>query len=76
MKSEKTFKKEIKTFKKLNLEEKKQKIENWISKLAEHYDYFGDLKIYINKHESELDEEFLDAVFQIIINLAEEIQKL
>jgi hypothetical protein len=76
MESSKTFKKETDAFKKLSLEGKKQEIEKWISELAEHYDYFGDLKIYISNHESELDEEFLDAVFQIIINLAEEIEKL
>ena len=76
MESSKTFKKETDAFNKLSLEEKKQEIEKWISELAEHYDYFGDLKIYIKNHKSDLNEEFLDAVFQITINLAEEIEKL
>ena len=76
MKSEKTFKKEIESFKKLTLEEKRKRIGTWVSDLSEHYDYFDDLKKYIKNHKSELDEEFFDAVFQIIINLAEEIQKL
>jgi len=76
MKSEKTFKDEMGAFKKLTLEEKWKKIEAWVSDLSEHYDYFDDLKKYIKNHKSELDEEFFDAVFQIIINLAEEIQKL
>jgi len=76
MKSEKTFKKEIESFKKLTLEEKRKRIGTWVSDLSEHYDYFDDLKKYIKSHKSELDEEFFDAVFQIIINLAEEIQKL
>lgn len=76
MKSSKTFKKETEMFNKLSLEEKKQKIEKWVSELAIHYDYFSDLKIYIDDHRSELDEQFLDAVFQIIINLANEVEKL
>lgn len=76
MKSSKTFKKETDAFNKLSLEGKKQEIEKWISKLAGHYDYFSDLKKYIDNHKSDLDEEFLDAVFQIIVNLAKEIEKL
>jgi hypothetical protein len=38
MKSEKTFKKEIESFKKLTLEEKWKKIKAWVSDLSEHYD--------------------------------------
>jgi hypothetical protein len=44
--------------------------------LAEYYDYFDDLKLYIKNHKSELNEQFFDAVFQIIVNLAKEIQKI
>jgi hypothetical protein len=69
-------KKESEAFKKLSLEGKQEKIENWVSELAEHYDYFKDLKVYINDHKAELDEDFLDAVFQVILNLAKEIDKL
>ena len=76
MRSEKTFQKETEAFKNLTLKEKWKKIEKWVSELAEHYDYFKDLKIYIDGHKSELDEEFFDAVFQIVINLAREIEKL
>ena len=76
MKSKISLKKETEEFKKLNLVEKQQKIEKWVSELAEHYDYFSDLKIYIDDHKSDLDDEFLDAVFQIIINLVKEIEKL
>ena len=63
-------------FKKLSLEQKKQEIEKLVSALAEYYDYFKDLKNYINDHKSELDDEFLDVVYQIIINLQKEIKKL
>ncbi|MBQ9554134.1 hypothetical protein IJU97_04180 [bacterium] len=70
------LKNETESFKSLSLEEKQEKVENWVSELAEHYDYFKDLKVYIDDHKSELDEEFLDAVFQIILNLAKEIEKL
>ena len=70
------IKQENEAFKKLSLEEKQEKIETWVSELAEHYDYFKDLKTYINDHKAELDEEFLDAVFQVILNLAKEIEKL
>jgi len=76
MKSEKIFKKEIVAYKKLTLEEKWKQIEKWISELAEYYDYFDDLKLYIKNHKSELNEQFFDAVFQIIVNLAKEIQKI
>lgn len=70
------LKNKTESFKSLSLEEKQEKVENWVSELAEHYDYFKDLKVYIDDHKSELDEEFLDAVFQIILNLAKEIEKL
>lgn len=71
-----TLDKEIDAFKSLSLEDKKEKILNWVSKLSKYYGYFDDLRVYIEDHKSELDEEFLDAVFQIIINLAEEVDKI
>ena len=70
------LKKEKDAFKNLSLEEKQNKIESRVSELSEHYDYFKDLKAYIRDHHNELDEEFLDAVFEVIINLAKEIEKL
>lgn len=73
---EKTFEEEIQRFNSSNLEWKEEIVKNWVDRLSNHYDYFYDLKIYIDNHESELDEEFLDAVFQIIINLAKKIEKL
>jgi hypothetical protein len=76
MESEKTLKREIMVYKKLSFEEKLKKVESWVSELSEYYDYFKDLKIYIDGHKPDLDEEFLDAVFQIVINLAKEIEKL
>ncbi len=71
-----SFKEERQKFNSVDLEGKKEMVKNWVSALAVHYDYFNDLKIYIDNHKSELDEEFLDAVFQITINLAQEIEKL
>lgn len=73
---EKTFEEEIQRFNSSKLEWKEKIVKDWVYRLSEHYDYFNDLKTYIDNHESELDEEFLDAVFQIIINLAKEIEKL
>lgn len=73
---EKTFEEEIQRFNSSNLEWKEEIVKNWVDRLSNHYDYFYDLKIYIDNHESELDEEFLEAVFQIVINLAKEIEKL
>lgn len=70
------LKKEKNAFKNLSLEEKQNKIESRVSELSEHYDYFKDLKAYITDHYNELDEEFLDAVFEVIINLAKEIEKI
>lgn len=70
------LKEEIQKFNSVDLEGKKEMVKNWVSALAVHYDYFNDLKIYIDNHESELDEEFLEAVFQIVVNLAKEIEKL
>lgn len=69
------IKKESVNFTKLAKKEKLVKIKKWVATLAEQYDYFRDLQSYITANSTELDEDFLDAMFQIILNLAKEIEK-
>lgn len=68
--------KEAWAFNKLSTEQKQEKIGQWVHSLAEHYDYFRDLEIYINDHKTELDDDFLNATFQIVLNLAKEIENI
>lgn len=69
------LKKEAVHFKEISYEEKLEKIKKWVSELSYHYDFFCDLEVYINSHTLELNEEFIDATFQIILHLAKELEK-
>lgn len=69
------LKQEALTFKKLNYEEKLEKVEKWVSELSYHYDFFRDLEVDMKTHTSELNEEFIDATFQIILHLAKKLEK-
>lgn len=69
------LKQEAANFKKLSYEEKLGKVEKWVSELSYHYDFFRDLEVDMKSHTSELNEEFIDATFQIILHLAKRLEK-
>lgn len=70
------MKKEAATFSRLSHDEKLECVQKWLGELAYHYDYFRDLDTYVHTHKALLDDVFLDAMFQIILNLAKEVEKL
>lgn len=69
------IKKETANFKQLNPEEKLKKVKKWVSELSKHYKFFRDLEEHITPHKEEINEEFLDATFQIILHLAKKVEK-
>lgn len=69
------LKQEAANFKKLSYEEKLGKVEKWVSELSKHYKFFRDLEEHITPHKEEINEEFLDATFQIILHLAKKVEK-
>ena len=69
-------KKEAATFSRLSHDEKLERVQKWLGELAYHYDYFRDLDAYVYTHKASLDDTFLEAMFQIILNLAKEVEKL
>ncbi len=69
------LKQETAKFQSLASAEKLKNIKIWVKNLAQHYEYFRDMETYISDHKDELDNEFLDALFQIILNLAKEIER-
>ncbi len=70
------MKKEAATFSRLSYDEKLERVQKWLGELAYHYDYFRDLDSYVHIHKASLDDAFLEAMFQIILNLAKEVEKL
>lgn len=69
-------KKEAAMFSRLSHDEKLERVQKWLGELAYHYDYFRDLDAYVHTHKASLDDAFLESMFQIILNLAKEVEKL
>lgn len=68
-------KSQIETFRALSQTQQIELLERHLADLAYHYDYFRDLEVYVKTHKEELSWDFLNATYQIILNLAKAVEK-